>query len=169
MRLSKNFVLNEFLQSSLARRHGLKMNPSKEHVQNIQLLVTNILQPLRTHIGSIRINSGWRSAELNRIIGGAYKWTHNEKGEKIYVPTSQHCKGQASDIKFVKNGIMKNKIIFDAVLKLDLDFDQMINEFDYSWIHISFNKNGNRRQILEAYKDKNNKTKYKSIKQIKSI
>ena len=37
----------------------------------------------------------------------------------------------------------------------------MIWEFGGEWVHISYNENGNRRQILEAYKDENNKTKYK--------
>ncbi len=39
----------------------------------------------------------------------------------------------------------------------------MINEFDYSWIHISYNPKKNRKQVLEAYKDDNNKTKYREV------
>ena len=38
--------------------------------------------------------------------------------------------------------------IFDNVIEMGLDFDQMINEFDYKWIHISYNSNKNRKQIL---------------------
>ena len=56
-----------------------------------------------------------------------------------------------------------NKIIWDFVLENDIPFDQMINEFDYAWIHISYNPKGNRCQLLEAYKGSNGKTKYKKV------
>ena len=56
---------------------------------------------------------------------------------------------------------MDNSLIFDAVIELELEFDQMIWEFGGRWIHISYNENKNRKQILEAYKDDNNKTKYR--------
>jgi hypothetical protein len=56
---------------------------------------------------------------------------------------------------------MNNKVIYDYVIDNALDFDQMINEFDFSWIHISFKSKGNRREVLEAYKDDKGRTKYK--------
>ena len=56
---------------------------------------------------------------------------------------------------------MCNKEIYDWVLKSGIEFDQMINEFDFSWIHISLKKNSNRKQVLEAYKDKDGDTAYK--------
>ena len=108
-----------------------------------------ILQPLRDKLGPIRINSGYRSEDLNKAIGGS--------------GISQHCKGQAADLNIMIKGKSNNKLIFDAVLEMNLDFDQMINEFDYSWIHISYNKDNNRKQLLEAYKNENGKTKYKLI------
>lgn len=37
----------------------------------------------------------------------------------------------------------------------------MINEFDFSWIHISLKKNSNRKQVLEAYKDDEGDTAYR--------
>ena len=63
---------------------------------------------------------------------------------------------------------MKNKIIWDKVLELKLPFDQMINEFDFCWIHISYNHESNRGQLLEAYKE-SGKTKYKYPKVEKSL
>ena len=69
----------------------------------------------------------------------------------------------AADIQFVRDNEMDNKVIFDTILEMGLDFDQMINEFDYKWIHISYNPKKNRKQVLEAYKDSNNKTKYKEV------
>ena len=44
-----------------------------------------------------------------------------------------------------------------------LEFDQMINEFDWTWIHISFNEGNNRKQLLEAYRGADGKTKYKRV------
>jgi len=149
MRLSKNFTLHEMVKSNTALRLGIKNDPNKDVVRNLQIIVMKILQPLRNKLGPIRINSGYRSIELNKAIGGS--------------SISQHCKGQAVDLNIIINSKSDNKLIFDAVLEMDLDFDQMINEFNYSWIHISYNKDNNRKQLLEAYKNINGKTKYKLI------
>jgi D-alanyl-D-alanine dipeptidase len=148
MRLSKNFTLHEMTKSNTALRLGIENDPSKDVVRNLQIIVMKILQPLRNRLGPIRINSGYRSVELNKAIGGSSR--------------SQHCKGQAVDLNIIIDGKSDNKLIFDTVLEMDLDFDQMINEFDYSWIHISYNKDNNRKQLLEAYKNVNGKTKYKN-------
>ncbi len=162
MRLSKSFLLSEFLVSGVARRNGLKLNPPKKDITSLMILCQRLLQPLRDKIrGPIRINSGWRSIELNKLLGGSYREKKNDDGSitKIY---SQHCRGEAADIKYVdKNGRMDNKLLYDTIIDSGLEFDQMINEFNYSWIHISYSKDNNRNQILEAYKDEKGKTKYK--------
>ena len=147
MRLSKNFVLSEITRSNTAKRLGINNEPTKKDLENIQRIITNILQPLRNHLGPIRISSGYRNKELNRAIGGSNK--------------SQHSKGEALDIQFWKDGKMCNKEIYDWILDNAVDFDQMINEFDFSWIHISLKKYNNRREVLEAYKDKDGDTKYR--------
>ena len=149
MRLSKNFVLSEITRSNTAKRLGIDNEPTKKDLENIQRLITNILQPLRNHLGPIRISSGYRSKELNRAIGG----TRN--------PISQHCKGEAVDIQFWRDGQMCNKEVYDWIIDNAIEFDQMINEFDFSWIHISLKKSNNRREVLEAYKDKDGDTKYR--------
>ena len=147
MILSKTFSLNEFTKSVSAIRNGIDNSPSSEHIRNIQLLVKYVLQPLREALGSpIRITSGYRSESLNKLIGGSKR--------------SQHCKGQASDIQIKVDGVMDNKVIWDKVIELGLPFAQMINEFEYSWIHISYNEEYNRKSLLEAYKE-NGRTKYK--------
>jgi len=147
MKLSKNFSLAEITRSNTAKRIGIKNEPNKEHLNNIQALIRKVVQPLRDAIGPIRISSGYRSPELNRAISGSNK--------------SQHCKGQALDLQFWENGEMNNKKIYDWILSSGIDFDQMINEFDYSWIHISFNEFKNRKQVLKAYKDEDGDTRYK--------
>ena len=147
MRLSKNFVLSEIIRSNTAKRLGISNEPKKEHLKNLQRIVTNILQPLRDDLGPIRISSGYRSPSLNRAISGSNK--------------SQHTKGQALDLQFWKEGQMCNKEIYEWILQSDLEFDQMINEFDFAWIHISLKEKNNRKQVLKAYKNEDNDTKYK--------
>ena len=149
MRLSRNFMLREFVNSATAARKGISNKPTEVHLANLKKLIDNVIQPLRDKIGPIRITSGYRSPALNRAIGGSSR--------------SQHSKGMAADIQFVRDNEMDNKVIFDTILEMGLDFDQMINEFDYKWIHISYNPKKNRKQVLEAYKDSNNKTKYKEV------
>ena len=155
MRLSENFTLSEFIRSNTAKRKGIDNNPTEKHLHNILDLTSNVLQPLRDSLGSIRISSGYRSPRLNRSIGGSKK--------------SQHCKGQAADIQYWKNGIMNNEAIYNYILNSNMEFDQMINEFDFSWIHISFNKDKNRRQVLEAYKDDDGDTAYKYPKNYQAL
>ena len=159
MILSKNFTLQEFTKSVSAIRNDIDNSPNAEHIRNIQLLVKYVLQPLREGLNKpIRITSGYHSEALNKAIKGSHKII---KGK--YVATSQHCKGQAADLQFKVNGVMSNKMIWDKIIELDLPFDQMINEFDYSWIHISYNHEYNRKAMLEAYKE-SGRTKYKFVK-----
>ena len=150
MQLSKNFVLSELTKSNTAKRLGINNAPNKEHLKSMQVLVRDLIQPMRDVLGPIRISSGYRNPELNRAIGGSSK--------------SQHCKGEALDLQYWSKGKMSNKEIYDWVVKSGIEFDQMINEFDYSWIHISLKSNGkNRKQILEAYKDSDGDTAYKLV------
>ena len=148
MRLSKNFTLSEITKSNTAKRLGITNAPNQEHLNNMQILIRDLIQPMRDALGPIRISSGYRSPVLNRAIGGSTK--------------SQHCKGQAVDLQFWEKGEMCNKKVYDWVLKEGIEFGQMINEFDYAWIHISLRPdNKNRRMVLEAYKDNDGDTAYK--------
>ena len=151
MRLSKNFTPSELTRSSTAKRKGIKNEPTEAHKKNLQRIVTEILQPMRDQLGPIRVTSGYRSPKLNRSIGGSTK--------------SQHCKGQAVDIQFWDKGVMKNQVIYDYIVQNGVEFDQMINEFDFSWIHISLKDKDNRNRILEAYKDGAGETCYKEVKE----
>ena len=159
MKLSKNFTLKELTYSSTALRLGIDNSPSKEGVLKLNLLAASILQPLRDRLGALRVTSGYRSKELNRALGGG---------------RSQHCLYEAVDLQYYKNGRMDNIKIYDTIIHQAIDFDQIILEFgDASevddpcspdWIHISCKISDNRRQVLVAYKDKNNRTKYRKPK-----
>lgn len=147
MKLSKNFSLSEITHSNTAKRLGIDNEPTETHLQNMQHLVDNLLQPLRDAVGPIRVSSGYRNPALNRAIGGSR--------------SSQHCKGEALDIQFWQNGKMMNELIYEWILDSGIEFDQMINEFDFAWIHISLKKKGSRNQVLEAFKDDEGDTKYR--------
>jgi len=147
MRLSKNFVLSEITRSNTAKRLNISNAPDKEHLRNMQRIVSDLIQPIRDALGPIRITSGYRSPALNRAIGGSRK--------------SQHCKGEALDLQFWEDGKMCNQKIYDWIIEEGIEFDQMINEFDYAWIHISLKAENNRKQILEAYHDADGDTKYR--------
>ena len=149
MKLSKNFSRAEIEHSNTAKRLGISNEMSDKHLENMQRLIDNLIQPMRAAIGPIRISSGYRSPKLNKAIGGSSR--------------SQHSKGEALDLQFWEKGKMNNKVIYDWVLESGVEFDQMINEFDYSWIHISLKSKENRSQVLEAYKNEKGKTAYKLV------
>jgi zinc D-Ala-D-Ala carboxypeptidase len=165
MKLSKNFTLQELIKSNTALRLGIDNTPSKEGIMKLTILATSVLQLLRDRIGALRITSGYRSPELNTAIGGSNK--------------SQHTKCEAVDIQYVKRGRMDNLLIYQALIDLDIEFDQCILEFGDStatsdptspaWIHLSYKITDNRRQVLVAYKDDNNKTKYRPLIKYNSI
>jgi len=165
MKLSKNFTLQELIKSNTALRLGIDNTPSKEGIMKLTILATSVLQLLRDRIGALRITSGYRSPELNTAIGGSNK--------------SQHTKCEAVDIQYVKRGRMDNLLIYQALIDLDIDFDQCILEFGDStatsdptspaWIHLSYKITDNRRQVLVAYKDDNKKTKYRPLIKYNSI
>ena len=165
MKLSKNFTLQELIKSNTALRLGIDNTPSKEGIMKLTILATSVLQLLRDRIGALRITSGYRSPQLNTAISGSNK--------------SQHTKCEAVDIQYVKRGRMDNLLIYQALIDLDIDFDQCILEFGDStktsdptspaWIHLSYKITDNRKQVLVAYKDDNNKTKYRPLIKYNSI
>ena len=157
MILSKNFTLAELTKSNTALRLGIDNTPNKEGIYKLRILATTLLQPLRNYVGAIRVTSGFRSVALNSAIGGSNK--------------SQHTKCEAVDLQHITRGKSDNLKIFNALISLGLEYDQCILEFGGAtgtedskcpdWIHISYSLDYNRHQILVAYKDKNNKTKYR--------
>ena len=147
MQLSKNFSLRELTRSQTAIRKGIKNEPDQEQLMNLVALTVKILQPCRDKFGSISINSGLRVLDLNRAIGSSDK--------------SQHCKGQAADFEAYS---ISNAQLADWIM-LNRCFDQLILEYpgkdprDGS-VHCSFNRLGNRMEVLTAVKEKG-KTVYK--------
>lgn len=130
----KYFKLEEFIKSDSATRYKIDNTPSTQEKNNIIALVDNILDPLReAYKKPIIVTSGFRCKALNDAI----------KGSK----TSQHMKGQAADIRSVEDTIEENKKIFELIQKLNLPYDQLIDEYNYNWIHVSYAPS-NKKQIL---------------------
>jgi zinc D-Ala-D-Ala carboxypeptidase len=152
MRLSKNFSLSEFIGSQMGERAGLDNQPDQAQTENIRLLVENILQPLRDAMEEpLYINSGFRSPEVNRLVGGALN--------------SQHLTGLAADIEIVS---IDNKELAQYIIDLGLPFDQLILEFydrtkgpNTGWVHVSYDPQGGRGEVLSAkHNPQTRKTEY---------
>ena len=146
--LSKNFSLAEMTHSNTAISKGLDNTPSADIIANLQILIDNVLQPIRDKLGkSIKINSGYRSPAVNASVGGSI--------------TSDHCKGQAADIEVagMANGDLAKWIVEN------FKFTQIILEFytqgipDSGWVHVSYNPDNLKCQVLTAVKQ-NGKTVY---------
>ena len=152
MSVSKHISYKEGVYSRTATRRGIKNNPNAEQMKNMVAIAEEVFEPLRAYVGGpIKINSFFRSPELNKAIGGSGK--------------SQHCHGQAIDLDDTF-GRATNAEMFEFI-KEHLDFDQIIWEFgdetNPDWVHVSYvSPEQNRNRCLQAYKE-NSKTKYKTI------
>lgn len=130
----KYFSIKELCRSTTAKKLGIENTPTPQAVENMTRLINVVLDPLREAYGKpITTNSGYRSPELNAVTKGASK-------------TSQHMTGEAVDITVgTKEG---NKWLFDYI-KDNLPYDQLIDEYNYSWIHVSLDADMcNRREII---------------------
>ena len=141
-RISKHISYKEAVGSNYAKQYGIKNKPNEEQVENMQLLAEKVFEPLREWVGCpIRVNSMFRSLELNTAIKGS--------------STSSHMKGEAMDITSMacgKENCKSNLEMFHWI-KDNLEFDQLIWEFgkEPKWLHVSFSKN-NRQQVLVTKK-----------------
>lgn len=130
--ISEHITLNEATKSNTAIRHGIDNTPSLDAAKNMILVANKCFEPLRKWYGKpIRVNSFYRCAELNALVKGS--------------ATSQHLTGEAMDID--AGDEVENEKLFNWA-KDNLEFDQVINEYNFSWVHISYKKEGNRKQIL---------------------
>ena len=142
MKLSANFQLSELVKSQVAERKGIPNNPSPSHIDNLNALCVNILQPIRSQFDApVLISSGYRSQELCIAIGS-----------KI---SSQHAEGKAADLEITS---VDNKELAQWI-RDNLEFDQLILEFykkdepNSGWIHVSWNGEKNRNSVLKASRE----------------
>ena len=129
-----HFTMSELLHSDIAEKYNIYNVPDKEHLDNLLILICECLEPIRLYINKpMIISSGYRNPRLNAhpLIGGA--------------TNSQHCTGQAVD--FTIKGMTPKQII-EKIKASGVEFDQLLNEHNI-WVHISYNKGKNRKQVLE--------------------
>ena len=130
--ISEHITYEEATNSPTATRLRIKNIPDEAALYRMKILAEECFEPLRKWYGKpIKVNSFYRSPELNKAVGGSIN--------------SQHCKGEAIDISAGSKA--ENKKLFDWA-KSNLIFDQLINEYDYTWVHISFRSKDNRNQTL---------------------
>lgn len=135
------FSIGELCQSNVADLKGIPNHANTYQRMNLEKLILRVLDPIRSLYGKpIYVNSGFRSEKLNELVGGA--------------KNSQHLQGKAADI--TAGNPRENKKLLDVIMFLfqegDIKFDQLINEKpingEPSWIHISYNEDNNRCQVL---------------------
>lgn len=143
MKLTPNFTLSEMTKSDTALRLDMDNTPNAVQMENLKTLCEKVLQPVRDHFGKgVKVNSGFRHPQVNAAVGGS--------------KTSDHCKGMAADIEIpgVANGDLAQWIVDN------LEFRQVILEFytpgvpDSGWVHVSFNPEDNKKQVLTAAKQR---------------
>jgi zinc D-Ala-D-Ala carboxypeptidase len=141
MKLSEHLDLAEVIKSDTAKRSGISNMPTPEHLENFKKLAVNVFEPIRKHFGvPIHISSGYRSKELNAVIGGA--------------SNSDHCFGMALDLdQQGHKGGVTNKQVFDFI-KDNLKFKQLIWEGgtkqEPDWVHVSYDEKNLKKEILLA-------------------
>lgn len=132
MNISQHITLHEATNSHTAKRLGIDNTPDEHTIINMKIVAEKCFEPARRAMGKpIRVNSFYRCPELNKAVKGS--------------PTSQHVKGEAIDMDM--GNVADNKKLYDWC-KANLIFDQLINEYNYSWVHISFKLGNNRNEAF---------------------
>ena len=129
-----NFKMSELISSTTAAKWSINNIPDIQSLDNILELIVNCLQPVRELIKKpMIVTSGYRCKLLNQKVGGSQK--------------SEHLQGKACD--FVITGMTVSDIV-SKIRNSDIEFNQLIEEYgkDGCWVHISYNKSFNRREVL---------------------
>jgi len=143
MLLSKNFTYEELTKSNTASRLKINNSPDDEALAKLKKLANDVLQPIRDVYGKpIKVSSGYRCLKLNEKVGGTVN--------------SQHVKGEAADITSITDTVDENKVLFELIKKLIKDgkivVGQLIDEYNYNWVHVSLPNDKHKNQILHIKK-----------------
>jgi putative chitinase len=130
--LSEHFTLDEMIFSSTAQRLNIDNSPPLEVVAHLTVAAISMEKVRALLANPIRVNSGYRCPDLNKVVGGS--------------KTSAHMTGYAVDFVCPKFGAPIQ--IVKAIAESGIVFDQCIQEG--SWVHISFDPRA-RRQLLTAH------------------
>lgn len=134
----KEITIKNLTWSDVAFECGINNQPSYNELCCMHDLIDNVLNPINSMVGEMKINSGYRNEKVNRLVGG--------------VPNSQHMKGQAADFR-CGSKYKDNVKYLDEVenfARQYLNYDQLIR-YD-TFIHVSYNAMRNRRQYIDKRK-----------------
>lgn len=131
----KYFTIEEMTRSTTATKLGLKNSPDIVAKNRLIALVENTLDPLRAAWGKpLKVNSGYRCKTLNKAVGGA--------------SNSSHLYGMAADITAGSKDA--NRRLWYTLITSNIPFTKVINEKDFTWLHISFDaKNVSKIRLRE--------------------
>lgn len=131
MKLSKNFTIDELTVTSTSASN----EPTEDQKDKLLYVCQYLLQPIRDEFGPVQVNSGYRSEGVNLAVGGS--------------ETSQHCKGEAADIR-----VPNLWEVYEWIVN-HLSFGQCIYEENGAakWIHISLTRLDDDNQEALLYKD----------------
>lgn len=129
----KHFTVKELTHSDTAKARNIDNTPSVEVRENLEQLITNLLDPIREIWGKpLIVNSGYRCTQLNNAVGG--------------VSNSNHLKGEAADI--TTGSKQDNLKLYEMVKASNLVFDELIDEKNGSWLHVALRKSNNRQKAI---------------------
>lgn len=133
--ISKYVSLKEATRSSVAARYNIDNSPTDDQLQNMIMVATKCFDPLREHFGKpIYISSFYRNPKVNNLAGGSN--------------TSHHMRGMAIDIDGDVYGSPSNVEIF-GWLKNNVKFTQLLQEYNFSWVHISYDPTNLKQEVKE--------------------
>lgn len=131
--LSQHFSLWELYASTTAEERGINNYPPAKVIDNLVTLAVLVLEPVRRIIDRpLRISSGYRCPELNKIVGG--------------VSNSFHLDGRACDI--IVKGQEEAQSLAKLFAKQPLcDLALIETQGSSLWLHVQFNKVNPRHRV----------------------
>lgn len=142
IKLTTHFSLSEMCRSATAERLSLDNTPTQEAIENLTYLCTNLLEPLREHLGvPLVINSAYRCPSLNVAVNGS--------------TSSFHLYGCAADVRFTNADSAQHPLasIFRYVYNY-LPFTEMIAENitpggAVGWVHLALQRGREDEKALK--------------------
>lgn len=149
-----NFTYGELIASGTAREHGIDNTPDSDDIwNNLENLARNVLQPLRNKFGPLRLSSGYRCLQVNRLLKSS--------------DTSFHLRGMAADIEPIFHKIKLYTVL--EWLYFNCSFVELIAEyFPSGWVHIAYDIKYSNNENLKLM-DPNHRYQRVSIEYIKNL
>ena len=126
MKLSQHFSLEELVASETAARQNIDNTPDARTLTNLIRLAETLERVRRALDGHVMtITSGYRSEELNRVVGGS--------------KDSMHCQGLAAD--FICPDWGTPFLVCRQIVRAQVPLDQLIHEYG-EWCHLGLAPDG---------------------------